>query len=100
MPAGAAAPPARGLARLRPPPLAVPAGHRQHAAGSSTPPALLPRSRRFSAVGTIAIPAILYHAQKIALGALWMEVSAVAVMGSTFAVYSYLSDEGGGGFYY
>ena len=51
-------------------------------------------------MGTIAIPAILYHAQKIALGALWMEVSAVAVMGSTFAVYSYLSDEGGGGFYY
>lgn len=54
----------------------------------------------FSAVGTVAIPAILYHAQKIALGALWMEIIAVLLMGGSLLTYDIFSEqEGVGGFY-
>jgi len=54
----------------------------------------------FSATATVAIPAILYHAQKIALGALWMEIIAVFLMGGALLAYDYFSEqEGGGGFY-
>lgn len=54
----------------------------------------------FSAVATLAIPAILYHAQKIALGAFWMEIIAVVLMGGALLGYDFVSErDGSGGFY-
>lgn len=54
----------------------------------------------FTATGTIAIPSLLYHAGKIAHGALWMELAAVAMMGGALAGYDWWSERrGGGGFY-
>ena len=54
----------------------------------------------FSAVGTVAIPFILYHAHMIALGALWMEILAILLMGAALLAYDYLSSQdGSGGFY-
>jgi hypothetical protein len=53
-----------------------------------------------SATATIAIPSILYHAGKIALGALWMEIFAVILMGGALLAYDFFSErDGGGGFY-
>lgn len=55
----------------------------------------------FSAVAAIAIPAILYHAQKIALGALWMELLAMFILGGTVLAWQMLSEaEGSSPFYY
>eukprot|EP00208_Stichococcus_sp_RCC1054_P002268 CAMPEP_0206136916 /NCGR_PEP_ID=MMETSP1473-20131121/2125_1 /ASSEMBLY_ACC=CAM_ASM_001109 /TAXON_ID=1461547 /ORGANISM="Stichococcus sp, Strain RCC1054" /LENGTH=135 /DNA_ID=CAMNT_0053529755 /DNA_START=145 /DNA_END=552 /DNA_ORIENTATION=- len=45
----------------------------------------------FSAVGSIAIPAILYHADKIAGGALVIELAAVVVLGATIVAFDYFS---------
>lgn len=45
----------------------------------------------FSAVGSIAIPVILFHANKIAGGALAMEIAAVTVLGGTVVAYDYYS---------
>lgn len=54
----------------------------------------------FSAIATVAIPAILYHAGKIALGALWMEIFAVILMGGALLAYDFFSESNdGSGFY-
>lgn len=53
----------------------------------------------FSTVASIAVPAMLYHAGKIALGALWMELAAVAIMGGSLLAWDYLSEQESGGFY-
>ena len=54
----------------------------------------------FTATGTVAIPSLLYHAGKIAHGALWMELAAVAMVGGALAGYDWWSERrGGGGFY-
>lgn len=53
----------------------------------------------FSSVGTVAVPTVLYHAQKIALGALWMEILAVLAIGFGVVSHSYLNESNGGGFF-
>ncbi|KAI8101808.1 hypothetical protein M9434_006873 [Picochlorum sp. BPE23] len=53
-----------------------------------------------SCVATVAVPSILYHAGKITLGALWMEIIAVFLMGGALIAYDVTQEErSGGGFY-
>lgn len=56
----------------------------------------------FSGVAAVAIPAILYHAAKITLGALWMELLAMAIISGTVLAWQVLSESGDGSspFYY
>ncbi|KAL4452245.1 hypothetical protein ABPG75_007907 [Micractinium tetrahymenae] len=49
----------------------------------------------FSAVMAVAIPAILFHAQKIAAGALVMELAAMAVLGGTVLAWQFFSENEG-----
>lgn len=51
-------------------------------------------------VGTIAVPSVLYAAHMISSGALYLEVMAVLLMGSSLVAYDQLSEEtNAGGFY-
>jgi hypothetical protein len=53
-----------------------------------------------SCVATVAVPSILYHAGKITLCALWMEIIAVLFMGGALIAYDITQEErSGGGFY-
>lgn len=53
-----------------------------------------------SCVATVAVPAILYHAGKITVGALWMEIIAVGLMAGALIAYDVVNEEvSSGGFY-
>lgn len=58
----------------------------------STQPVPSPRP---STAQAVAIPAILYHAQKIAAGALMMELAAMAVLGGTVLAWQFFSENEG-----